>query len=195
MSVEVTHTRTARILNEIRYTSPFGAEIIIEAGSPARAEQLTLMMSSNYAPTPRYANGANDPIEWCTIPTDGQPVCIFWEGEEKARYISTYASAALHVVTPSGASGMVGPMPQIEEQDVDFGVTLTRDLIVEKWNRRGVDLLIRVLEDGVVGQARRRRVGWNQALLSVEFGASFRLTPIGPAERPTGVNVEIIPLR
>lgn len=188
-TLDVDHIRTGRIRDELRFRSAYGGEMVIAAGAPARAEQLTMFVSSTYNPTPVVVGAGNNPIEWCAQQVNGETVCIFWESPDRARYISTYTQTAPRLVLPYSAAGMVGPMPVIEEVEIDLGPPLQQRLVVRDWDRRGVDVWIQILQDGTVGRGDRLRFAWNDLVFVRSMGISFRLEPMGPADRPTGVQV------
>lgn len=192
--IDVTHARTARISEEVEYRSAYGGRKIIAAGTPARAEQLTLFVSNAYSTRSVNMNAAVDPIEWCTTTTDGEVVCIFWE-DTQARYMDLYTSAAPRLLVPYDASGMPGPIPYIEEEAVDFGPPLQQRLIVRNINARGVELTLNVSQDGVVGRTGQLRANWNAIMRHSSFpGVAFRLTPVGEPNNPTAARLEVIPL-
>ncbi|MDZ4691272.1 hypothetical protein [Terricaulis sp.] len=188
--LDVTHARTAIIAEEVEYRSAYGGRKVIAAGSPARAEQLTLFVSSTYNPNAVNMNAGLDPIEWCTTTTDAEVVCIFWE-DGQARYMDLYTTAAPRLLVPYDASGMPGPIPFIEEQAVDFGPPLQQQLTIRNIDRRGVDLFLTVSQDGVVGRRVPLRANWNALMRHGAFpGHAFRLTPIGDPENPAGASLE-----
>lgn len=191
-SIDVDHVRTARIRDELRYKSPYGGDMVIAAGTPARAEQLTMFVSSTYQPVPVAVGENNNPIEWCARQVNGDTVCIFWEAPDRARYVPTFTDRAPRLVTPFKASGMIGPMPVIVESKVDLGPPLQQQLVVRDWDREGVDVTLQVLENGVVGHGSRQRIEWNAPVTSSTMRVAFRLEPIGPVERPTGVQVRAV---
>jgi hypothetical protein len=115
-------SREGRIVDEIRYKSPFGKEIIIPANTPVHAMQMsvTQTISYNYVrQSSTNLNANNNPIEWCySILAD--TACIFWEGETRARYVTMVPISQRRLIGFS-PTGMIGPMPNIVEGNGDFG--------------------------------------------------------------------------
>lgn len=141
-------TRTGTILDEIKYKDPFGKEIIIPKGTLVHAKQLSVMQtySGGYTPTTTTnLNAKNDPIEWCySIPIES--ACIFWEGETAARYISMYAISRRNLIG-FNASGMRGPMPNIEESSTVYGGPIIIKFRISQISGTGIEIT-RTIQDG-----------------------------------------------
>lgn len=140
--------REGRIVDEIRYKSPFGKEIIIPANTPVHAQQLSVSRTTSYNYMPVRTdnlNALNNPIEWCySIPAD--TACIFWEGETRARYIGMVALSQRNLIGFS-AAGMIGPMPNIVEGDADFGGPLVAFQRIVDINDEGFSIMS-TIKDG-----------------------------------------------
>lgn len=141
-------TRTGIILDEIKYKDPFGKEVVIPSNTPVHVKQLSVMQTwtGGYGGSRQTnLNAQNDPIEWCfSIPAE--TACIFWEGENAARYISMYAISRRNLLGFS-ASGMRGPMPNIVESPGAYGGPIIFRMRLTQINNVGIEIT-RTIQDG-----------------------------------------------
>lgn len=196
MEFAVENERTAIITNTLEWTGPFGGSNIIPAGSPAYARQFSLRMSSNYGSYfGKDMNAYNNPIEWCVPRFDkGDAVCIFWEGSDRARYIDTSGGTPLNA-SPTSPSGMVGPMPQVQEQAVDFGHQMKIQVIVDTFRSNRITVATRISEGDDWSSLGRTKVMFDEGdtVTLKRFDGEFKLTAhrAGNGEI-TDVDVEVI---
>ncbi|KCZ52648.1 hypothetical protein HY2_07860 [Hyphomonas pacifica] len=193
MEFLVENERTAIITDALEWTDPYGGTNIIPAGSPAYARQFSLQISSTYS-FRKNLNEHNNPIEWCVPRFDKKDaVCIFWEGSEQARYIETSGGTPQNA-KPLSPSGMVGPMPHIEEQAVDFEHPMKIQVVVDMFRSDWITVATRVSEGDDWSSLGRSKVKFDEdgtATIS-RFQGEFKLT----ADRRkngkiTGVKVEV----
>ncbi|HWC63638.1 MAG TPA: hypothetical protein VG501_08450 [Rhizomicrobium sp.] len=148
---EIRFVRTGIVAESIQTKNAFGRDIIVPKGAKAYAVNYTLMRNGKVAQS-------IDPIEWCVILPDGidgkgdgsQTICAFWETDQRTRYFEDFRIGGFRFnvdLRGGGASGMLGPVLQISEGPVDFGVTLKRQLRVLDFDNRGMRLAY-VLTDG-----------------------------------------------
>jgi hypothetical protein len=140
-------------------------------------------------------NAYNNPIEWCVPRFDkGDAVCIFWEGSDRARYIDTSGGTPLNA-SPTSPSGMVGPMPQVQEQAVDFGHQMKIQVIVDTFRSNRITVATRISEGDDWSSLGRTNVIFDEGdtVTLKRFDGEFKLTAhrAGNGEI-TDVDVEVI---
>ncbi|MEM5516756.1 hypothetical protein WNY37_07330 [Henriciella sp. AS95] len=183
LQFEVENLRTGVIQDAVTWTSPFGLEQTLDAGTPVYARQFTMTMQRtyNYIPTgPRTnLNSINNPIEWCA-PREDDAVCIFWEGPEKARYIDS-GGGVPQSVSLTSPSGMNGPVPTIIEQDVEFGNPLQVRMVITRLNEKEIRLMSRLYDgdDWTSFGGGTRRIKWEDKANVINlFGGKFEIDPV-----------------
>ena len=197
MEFDVENERTAIITNTLEWTGPFGGTNIIPAGSPAYARQFSLQQSSNYGSYfGKNLNAYNNPVEWCVPRFDkGDAVCIFWEGPDRARYIDTSGGTPQNA-SPMSPSGMVGPMPQIQEQAVDFGHPMKVQLVVDTFRSNRITVAARISEGNdwaTLGRGSKIVFEEDDTVILKRFEGEFKLTAHHASNGAiTDVDVEVI---
>lgn len=196
----VENERVATVENDLEWKGPFGGAQKISAGSPAYARQFSLQRTTTYASTPigprTNMNAHNNPIEWC-IPRETDAVCVFWEGPEKAKYISTSLGLAQNA-RPSSPSGMEGPMPVIAEKDrVAFAQDLRVRSSITRMNDSEVRIATRIYagEDWNSFGGSVRRVKWSNGQEQTVnlFGAKYKISANFEEDKDVkSVNVTLI---
>jgi TonB family protein len=127
---DVSLTRTGTIKKTILVESRRGRRILIPEGSKAFAVNATM-----------YRQGKSiqkyDPIEWCVVLPSGfrreQPgsatVCIAWETDTSSLYeVDDQHGGFAFLPTLQLSGGLRGPVPEIEEGPVDFGVRFNKQV-------------------------------------------------------------------
>jgi hypothetical protein len=169
-SAPVTFIRTGVLAETVQLKSAYGGAMIFPKGSKAYATNYTLF--TGYGAPTQNAQPSINPIEWCIIAADGfdgkkggaQVACAFWEGAEHARYMQDYGVGELPFepnIDIGDASGTTGPVPNIVEQPVDFGVTLQRQLKIQKIEPKGVTIAV-ALTDGAKARTRYQQLRWSK---------------------------------
>jgi hypothetical protein len=176
--------RTGTIAATVQTKTAYGDDLIIPGGTKLFALNWTL--TSSYGSTLQK----NDPIEWCAWLPGGAGgknknpinVCLFWESATRARYMDT-ARRDGYPYSPIiiQSSGMPGPMPEIIDMPVDFGVDLRRQSRVSKISDKGFLLQyvetdgthVKVLSSENIRWGKERQVKINHS----RFGAiTFKLS-------------------
>ncbi len=196
-STPVHFRRTGVLARTVRTKTAYGGDMVLPEGSKAYATNYTLYVGSAYS-APENVQTEVDPVEWCVIAEQGfdgrgagsQTACIFWEGPERARYMQDYTTggfAFAPYVDIGSASGMTGPVPEILEQPVDFGVQITREARVLKVEKRGVRVGIVLSDRNKHRVMEQNLVRWGSTLAL--GGKLFRFQPV--ADDPDAVEVSV----
>ncbi len=156
LSYKIRPIRTGVLLNDLSFKA--GGTQILDSSKQVPAG--TLLYASHYGSardnkTGRTASG----LAWCAIrPTEKKPLCIFWDGRSRHLFAKKEIVQASYLegkkeqsqfYVPTFRGGMIdgGTIPEIEEQEVDFGTDIRIDLIF----KRAKDERIKVelhLDDG-----------------------------------------------
>lgn len=158
---DVSLQRTGTLKQTLRLVDAAGDEMIIPEGSKAYAINLKLIK-----------DGASvheaDALEWCVVPSNAtgrvpETVCIFWEGAHQARYDQYIRTNGIAFQPVQAArTGMPGPMPEIVEGPVDFGVQFKQQLRIAEIGDQGV-LLETILSDGThVSPVKKQKYDWEE---------------------------------
>ncbi len=197
MSFAVERVRTGVLTSDLTYEIAPDKFETIPAGTKLYGAQYTLSMQTTYngarIGSATNLNARNNPIEWCTAPDEGAGQCIFWQGDD---VVIITASGQPLIERLIRTSGPTGPVPEIDETDVDFGVTVRTEVIVQNLNKRRVTIATRMKRsDGPSQQVTAINRVWDEERSATVplYGGQFKLTALGdPEETPTTVNVEII---
>jgi hypothetical protein len=152
-------TRTGVLLETVQTRDGYGNDFIIPAGTKLFAMNFTLK-----------GGQAIDPIEWCAVLPDGvdgkqegsDTACLFWETPDRVLYKQDHRTGGF-AFNPRmvGSSGVIGPMPRIRVQPVDFGVEIVSRLRVVSVDPKRVELET-VLSDGTSAERTdRTTLEWN----------------------------------
>lgn len=177
----VEHGRTGRLVNRITRSTYFGIEAdALEIGTPLYAAPLT-----SYASIMGISRGEVD-VTWCAPvnrASDGQAprweaVCLPF-GSGRHRWVES--SSAFYVTALRFSSDSnVTDRPIVDEQPVDFGVVLERQMTFERWRGDRVEIAVRVgprseIAREAVSTRRIPRQADGSALVIMD-GHRFRLT-------------------
>ncbi len=153
--------REGRIVDEIKYQNPYGKNINIPADTPVYAQQLTVTRTNLGGPGPSTSENLNaltNPIEWCyETPDDAK--CIFYEREDRARYISipgVSRTESMPLPIFDTERGVRGPLPNIVEDDKDVGGAVFLVQKILDINDEGF-LLVTLVKDGLLQEKEVRR--------------------------------------
>jgi hypothetical protein len=195
---QIAPRRTARTVADVTYGSESNPKTL-PAGTLLYAQQFSLQrtVSHNYgAGYTTNMNRGNNPIEWCAPYTpEGNPICIFWEAPDRARYIDAVIGAPL-AAQPLGTTGAPGGVPEIVEEDVEFPHPLYRELRVEALRSNRIRLAYYYSEGDYDRRSRLLpRMNWEETGVASwgAFGGEFSFTRVeNNQRRPDFVNVEIL---
>jgi hypothetical protein len=115
-------SRVGRITSEVSYRNALDQQIVIPANTLVHAMQWSASSSVLPILTQPSFDGANvhhNPIEWC-FSISNQAGCIFWENDISAYYVQMIENTQRSLIE-IGLFGSRGPMPNIIEEEVDFG--------------------------------------------------------------------------
>lgn len=117
---DVSLARTGIVKQTVNAKEGRGNPIVVPAGSKVFARNFTLMRQGRSLQT-------FDPIEWCVVLPE--TVCISWENATRAHYAPTSRQGGFAFLpSPDFFNGVRGPMPEIEEGPVDFGVRFKKQV-------------------------------------------------------------------
>ena len=145
--IDVDHVRTARLIEDVTFTSGPGitkvnSQMTLKAGTPLYARQFTQSVTTfqNYRATSRTVQRADrNPIEWCAErPESKGAVCIFWQDPVTAFYAEDTRGSSVAPVMRTGV-GAKGPMPKlIEDKNVTFNTDVTLALVIARSGKKKV---------------------------------------------------------
>jgi len=160
---DVSLARTGTIKKAIHVETRRGRRIVIPEGSKAFAVNATM-----------YRNGKSiqrfDAIEWCVVLPNGfrreQPgsatVCIAWETDTSSLYeVDEQHGGFAFLPTVSLSGGLRGPVPEIEEGPVDFGVRLKKQVVITELTDEEITLESRFSDGTNVKSLPLRSYRWD----------------------------------
>lgn len=184
LSYHLTPARQGRLAQAVTYEGAYGGDITLPAGTPMISQQYSLVTQTTYGYVPTgpqiNQNAGNDPIEWCVADMAVESVCAFWEAPDRARYVSVFRSSA-RIMRPFSTAGMAGPVPVIEEGEVDFGGPVIQRFLLESVDAEGLKIRS-VLQDGTVFQEQwSRNLRWTEQrnASTILEGAPLIFEPVG----------------
>jgi TonB family protein len=193
---DVRFVRTGIIAQTVKTSDPYGRDIILPEGTKVYATNYTLSRSG--------VKQENDPIEWCAVLPDGlngmqkssQTVCLFWESALRARYIEDFRvggfAFAPFIDGRGDVVGVPGPVPEIIEKPVDFGVTIKSFFRIARIDRSGVRIDY-VLSDGSNERLERSlNAPWDKNKMIV-LGDDVESAIFRPLEDFRAVSVVVFP--
>jgi hypothetical protein len=198
---QVEHVRTGRLVQDAIYGDSDREQFTLSAGTPVYAMQYAMQRVTTYGGVQTGShnlNAGNNPIEWCALPTTGEPVCMFWEAPDRALYIEANGGMPL-VANIRSPEGLPGTVPVVVEEAVDFGNPLFMEVRIVRVGRRNVQLATRVTDgtesQAVPGPGFSSHLRWDESgsASAYFFGGELRLESRPTERREFGaVNMSVV---